>query len=228
VQSGARQFAFPFALEEGELVIAERASDLSLIERRIMEGVVAPGDGWASRYLIAPLEQAATRLLMPGNIRPEWLWLAATLLTAAGAFLFARDILWAGALLLLLSTPLDGIAERLSKLRLQRSAIRSWWCYLLPAAAAAALLALGYAVAEHQGWGCLVLAVSTIAFLLALRGETSGPQIAGRAWLAERKGMVWLMLPFAATGLWAVGLGVLAAYAAASFFWAQRQVHRLS
>jgi hypothetical protein len=228
VQSGARQFAFPSAMEEGELVIAERASDLSPIERRIMEGVVTPGDGWASRYLLAPLEQAATRLLMAGKFTPEWLWLAANFLTAAGAFLFARDVLWAGAMLLLLSTPLDGIAERLSKLRMQRSAIRSWWCYLLPAGAAAALLALGYAVSERQGWGCLVLAVSAIAFLLALRGETSGRQVTGRAWLAERKGMIWLMLPFAATGLWTAGLGLLAVYAAASFFWAQRQVHRLS
>ena len=43
---------------------------------------------------------------------------------------------------------------------------------------------------------------------------------------AERKGMSWLMLPFAVTGAWASGLGLLAAYAAGSFFWAQREVHR--
>jgi hypothetical protein len=35
------------------------------------------------------------------------------------------------------------------------------------------------------------------------------------------------MLPFAVTGAWATGLGALAVYAAGSFFWAQREAHRL-
>jgi hypothetical protein len=38
--------------------------------------------------------------------------------------------------------------------------------------------------------------------------------------------MTWLLLPFAAFGLWHAGLAALFAYAAASFFWAQREVHR--
>jgi hypothetical protein len=33
------------------------------------------------------------------------------------------------------------------------------------------------------------------------------------------------MLPFAAAGLWGTGLTLLACYAGASFFWAQRHVH---
>ena len=37
--------------------------------------------------------------------------------------------------------------------------------------------------------------------------------------------MTWLMLPFAVFGLWHAGLAFLFAYAAASFFWAQREVH---
>jgi hypothetical protein len=37
--------------------------------------------------------------------------------------------------------------------------------------------------------------------------------------------MSWLMLPFAAANLWASGLTLLAVYAGASFFWAQRQAH---
>ena len=41
----------------------------------------------------------------------------------------------------------------------------------------------------------------------------------------ERRGMAWLMLPFAAFGLWQFGLAALFAYAAASFFWAQSEVH---
>ena len=37
----------------------------------------------------------------------------------------------------------------------------------------------------------------------------------GRLWLAERKGMSWLMLPFAAANLWGTGLTLLAFYAGA-------------
>jgi len=43
--------------------------------------------------------------------------------------------------------------------------------------------------------------------------------------LAERKGMAWLIVPFAAFGYWQWGLGALLAYAAGSFFWAQREAH---
>jgi hypothetical protein len=37
--------------------------------------------------------------------------------------------------------------------------------------------------------------------------------------------MTWLILPFALIGMWLAGLFALFAYAAGSFFWAQRAVH---
>jgi predicted LPLAT superfamily acyltransferase len=40
--------------------------------------------------------------------------------------------------------------------------------------------------------------------------------------------MTWLLLPFGIFGLWGTGVGALALYAAASFFWTQRHVHRRS
>ena len=42
--------------------------------------------------------------------------------------------------------------------------------------------------------------------------------------LSPRPG--WLMLPFALAGFWHGGMAVLFAYAAGSFFWAQREAHR--
>jgi hypothetical protein len=69
------------------------------------------------------------------------------------------------------------------------------------------------------------LAAAIAAFVIALRVEAEGRDFPGQVWLAERKGMAWLLLPFAAAGLWVAGLAVLALYAAGSFFWAQRQVH---
>ena len=62
-------------------------------------------------------------------------------------------------------------------------------------------------------------------FVLARSGEGPVQAFRGGAFLAEPKGMGWLMLPFGATGQWAAGLGALALYAAGSFFWAQRQAH---
>ena len=79
---------------------------------------------------------------------------------------------------------------------------------------------------KARGWGCLSLGAATIAFQLAQQIEAEGRILPGRTWLAERKGLGWLLLPFAAAGLWGTGLTALAIYAGASFFWVQRQVHQ--
>jgi hypothetical protein len=163
---------------------------------------------------------------MPTRVMPEWLRLLAVAMTGFGAYCFAVGWLWAGALLLLLSTPLDDIADRLATLRMQSHGEASWWSYLLPAFAGAALLSLAYSLSWTSGWGCLVLALTTLAFHAALWLEVGEREIDGKIILAERKGMIWLMLPFAVTNNWLAGLLALGCYAAGSFFWAQRQVHR--
>ena len=71
----------------------------------------------------------------------------------------------------------------------------------------------------------VLLAFTTLAFLLALGIETEGRTLRGSLFLAERKGMTWLMLPFAVFAAWNVGMAVLFAYSAASFFWAQHEAH---
>ena len=114
---------------------------------------------------------------------------------------------------------------RLAKLRMQDDVRHSWWAYLLPFFSAAALVALAYALAESRGWGMVMLAFTTLAFLLALKIECAGRDVRGAVFLAERRGMAWLMLPFALLGLWHMGLALLFAYSAGSFFWAQREAH---
>jgi hypothetical protein len=71
----------------------------------------------------------------------------------------------------------------------------------------------------------VLLPFVTLAFLHALSVEVEDRRVPGAVLLAERRGMIWLLVPFALFGLWPAGFIVLCAYAAGSFFWAQLQVH---
>lgn len=226
VQGGARQFAVGEG-PVGRITIAQSASDLADAEAVILESARLPRGSWISRYLLSPLEHLmAARLLLPSSVTPGWLYIAAAVLIGLAGLLFVKGLLGAGLILLLLSTPLDGAADRLSRLRMEADHAPDWWSYTLPLVAGMALAALGYALAPTRGWGTIVLVVAAMFFLLALHGERTGEELEGEIWLAEPKGMIWLLLPFAVTNSWTIGLAALAGYASASFFWVQRQVHR--
>ena len=62
--------------------------------------------------------------------------------------------------------------------------------------------------------------------MISLHIEAADHEVEGHVWLAEPKAMAWLLLPFAIAGQWVAGLGALTLYAAGSFFWVQRQIHR--
>jgi len=219
LQAGARHLA-----ADGPVAILDSLDDLAGLERQILASAGTAEGGWARR-LLAPLERAATRLLMAGPLGPQAFGFTAAILTGIGAVAFAYGWFRTGLALLLVATPLDGIAARLARLRMQDDIGRSWWCYLLPLFAGAALVALAHALAPAHGWGMILLAFTTLAFLIALGIEIEGRKPRGSLFLAEPKGMIWLMLPFAVFGLWQAGLAALFAYAAGSFFWAQQQAH---
>jgi hypothetical protein len=124
---------------------------------------------------------------MPTSITPGLLYLSAGVLTGLGAILFAGGWLWMGGLMLLLATPLDGVAERLAALRLQGSGRGRWPARALPFLAGGALGALSFTLSGTRGWGCLVLAATTVAFLWALSGESGRRRIPERLFFAERK-----------------------------------------
>jgi hypothetical protein len=225
VQAGARQISVRGEAEDELPLVAETSEDLVELEAQIVAGAHVRRSDWVSRYLLAPVERLATQTLMPTAATPTALGLGATLLMALAGLAFAKQWLGLGLAFLLLSTPLDGIAERLGSLRLQGTKGPSWWGTLLPAVSAGVLLILAHSLSETRGWGCVALAATIIAFCVALRIEVEGRELPGRLWLAERKGMTWLMLPFAILDWWATGLILLAAYAGASFFWAQHDAH---
>lgn len=226
VQSGARQLALGGEAADDRLTIAESSEDLAEAEAVIVAGASAPSGSWISRYLLGPVEQSLTRALMASSVTPGWLYIAAVTMIGLGGLMFAKGWLAAGLVILIFSTPLEGSAERLSKLRMEGRVPPDWWGYTLPLVAALALTALGWHLTEARGWGCMALVAATVAFMLALRFEGAGRKVEGEIWLAEPKGMIWLLLPFAVGGAWTSALIALACYAAGSFFWVQRQVHR--
>ncbi len=225
VQTGARQLAIGGDPPGLHLLAAERAADLDQLQSRMIERAGGHQSDWASRYLLAPLESLAIKRLLPTPATPDQLWLANLALGGISALAFSRGWLWTGLVAFLLSTPVAGVAERLGRLRRDGSRHHSWLSRLMPAVAGAALLGLGYALWPAHGWGTVVLALTAIAFVLALQGEEPDRSQPSTLFLAEPKGMAWLMLPFAATGQWVAGMGALALYAAGSFFWAQRGRH---
>lgn len=220
VQRGARHVR----AEDG-LVITEGSGDLAALQREVVRAAVSPEGGWARRFLLSPIERAAVSALMDRPVAPATIGAAAAALTVAGAVAFGVGILWAGLALLVLAAPLDGIAGRLARLRMEDPRSGGWWRTGLPALAGAALLALGLDRAREDGWGAILLAAMAIAFLVALEIESEEREVPGATWLAEPKGMTLLMVPFALFGGWTAGLSLLFVYAAGSFFWAQRQVH---
>lgn len=225
VQAGARQISVRGDAEDELPLVAETSEDLVELEAQIVAGAHVRSTDWVSRYLLGPIERLAARTLMPTAVTPTALGLGATLLMGLAGLAFGKDWLGLGMAFLLIATPLDGIAERLGSVRLQGTRGPSWWGALLPAIAAGVLLILAFSLAETRGWGCVALAGAIIAFVVALRIEAAGREVPGRHWLAEPKGMTWLMLPFAIANMWPAGLTALACYAGASFFWAQRHAH---
>jgi hypothetical protein len=206
------------------VAILDKDEDLDELERRIIAGADVANRSW-SDYLLSPIERLATLMLVGSPLSPQLIGFGAALFTIFGAGAFYLGWSWLGLIFLLAATPLEGIATRLARLRMQSSVRQSWWAYLIPLFVAAAFIILAYRLMPAFGWGIVLLPFVTLAFLHALSVETGSGPVAGAVFLAERRGMVWLLLPFAVLRLWPAGFVVLAAYAAASFFWAQQRVH---
>jgi hypothetical protein len=225
VQSGARQVAVRGDELDEQITVAERVDDLEGAEERLAAAAAARRNDWVSAYLFAPIEGPAASALVAQPVTPGGIRLGAALLAILGLLAFAQHALGFGLVLLLVASLAEGIGERLASLRLQDEDEASWWGYVLPSLSGAAALTLGYTLAPTRGWGCIALAATAIAFVVARRIETARRIPAGRRWLAEHKGLAWLLLPFALFNAWGSGLTVLALYAGASFFWAQHHAH---
>lgn len=220
LQDGARRW--PVGGENGaEPLLVERAEQLDDFQRTLLVGSREPRRDWASRYVLAPVEEFATEQLMETRVRPLWLVWAALTLTLGAAGAFSRGWLITGLILLVLATPLDIVAGRLATLRLKPLPKRMLSRRLLWPAAGLALLALGIWESRHGGgWGAIMAAVAAAAFAEAARIEGSAG-LPGEPWLLSRRNAILLAIPFAPFGAWTTYLIALFGYAAASFFYLQ-------
>jgi hypothetical protein len=211
-----------------EPLLARNGAGLAQFERSLLTGSRGARSDLASRFVLPLVEDFATERLMEASIRPEWLLHAALALTIAGAFAFTRGWLWAGLILLVLSTPLDLVARRLGTIRLRPLADNALSNKLLWPAAGLAVAALGLWQSRHgSGWGALLAAACAIAFAQAYQLERPSQDLPLPAWLISRRNVILAGLPFAVAGAWTGYLIAILAYAAISFFFVQYLVHRM-
>lgn len=181
---------------------------------------------WASRYILPLAEDFATEQLMETRTRPVWLLWAALALTLAAGICILRGWLGAGLGLLLVSAPLDLVANRLATIRLRPLAARSWVQHSLWPAAGLALLALGWWESRPgTAWGAMVTAVTALAFAEAGRIERTAVHSEHDIWLFSRRNAIFLAIPFALAGGWTPYLVAMLLYAAVSFFLLQHVRH---
>jgi hypothetical protein len=217
LQEGALRL--PIARETGEPILAESPEELVAFQSGLFAASRGVRRDWASRYVLPPVEEFATAQLMETNVRPGWLIWAALVLTLASAVAFSKGWPIAGLVMLVLSTPLDTIAERLATLRLRPLPARMLSRMLLWPAAGIALLALGAWEWRHgSGWGALMAAVATAALAQAARTEAKSGGAPWDLWLFSRRNAIFAAIPFALGGAWTTYLVTMFVYAAGSFF----------
>src|SRR5687768_14051997 len=208
VQAGAR--LVPSATGEGRgPFIATDEEAMAGFGRRLLIASRSAREDVVSRYLLPIVEEVATEKLMQTRIKPAWLVQAGLVMTLAAAFCFTRGWHWGALALLLLSTPLDLVSQRLATLRLRPLSASMLARRLLWPAAGLALLALGWFEARHgSGWGAMVAALAGGAFAEAGRIERIGHALPAAEWHFSRRTAIWLAIPFAIGGWWSLYLAL--------------------
>ncbi len=210
----------------GEPILAENEQDLVHFQDALIAGSRGGRTDWASRYILPPIEEAATTQLLETKVRPAWLMWAALAYTIGGAIAFAEGWLVTGLVLLVLSTPLDIVANRLGTLRLRPLPSRMLTRVALWPAAGIAVLALGWwEWRNSSGWGAMITATGAIAFAEAARIEKASFPMPGEHWLLSRRNAIFAAIPFAFFSAWTAYLVFLAAYACVSFYYTQHARH---
>ncbi len=186
---------------------------------------------WPARYLYPAVENALVNLLLPAPVTGTMVRLANLIAGTAALVGFATGWLWTGLLLALVCGLLDGVENKLARVRLEVSLpgtfdqvydkLMEYGWYLAAAGhfaavsggllpfAIAALIILPAAV--HTAQAAFFRRFTGIELVDAGRIERRIRLFAGR-----RNTFLWAWLPFAVAGWWFGGFALLAAYSVAT------------
>lgn len=219
----------------GDAVTAERpifarhASDLAMLEQRIIDGSAGFREGWPARYIFPLIERIGFAKLARGPADPWWLGIVAIILAVMAIPLAAVGWFTSALCLLVISGPLSSTARRLADVRITRLRHEQRLVQARLAAAGGALLALGIRLGDDGQWGWALLAALVLGVMIALASEwRTAHRLDNRTampFMATGDGIIWLFIPFAVGQTWGAALMAAAVYAVTSFVVAQRLVH---
>lgn len=213
------------------VVLAERSERSRDAGHSMLARNSLQSGSWPERFVYAPLTSRIAPLLLDRRVEAVWLRSAAILLTVGGAAAFWWGWLWTGLALVLLAGPLDSIAARIDLARL-RDHDGGWEIrFAKGIAQGLAILALGrYAMLTTGELAYFVASVVALVTLVLanremylLRKSLDGDN-RFLPWFADGNAAIWLILPFAALGLWFFWPPAVALYAAISLFFMQNML----
>lgn len=187
---------------------------------------------WPARFIHAPIENMAVRLLLPTPITPNMITMLTMVLGFASVAAFACGWLWIGLVLMLIVGPLDGIDGKLARTRSEFSRWGDLEHVGDKIVEYGAFLALGYWFSTNgYGLAAWLVAGGTIIFALseALKGEffrrLTTRQLDDwgvferrfRIIGGRRNTFFWTYIPFGAAGMWFDGFVTILLYAALTF-----------
>lgn len=197
------------------------------VEQAIAAGATLRHAGWLDRYLFDPLARRIAPRAMAAMIDPAWFRGGSCLLLAAFALLCLLGWPLTGLLVAMVSGPTDMLGRHIAAVSMRSRRDGPDWSQWRRAAGAAALLAMGWSL-RSLGWGTIALTAATLGAMIAIHDHE---RLIGRParrplWLAEPDALIWMLLPFAATGWWIAGLAAQAIFALVSLLAVQRLTAR--
>jgi 1L-myo-inositol 1-phosphate cytidylyltransferase / CDP-L-myo-inositol myo-inositolphosphotransferase len=212
------------------------AADQPVALERLLEAAQPHVLDWPARFIHPLLESSLARLVLPTAVGAPLVIFTATLLGLIAAGCFATGWLWPGLLLIILASPLEGLAAKLSRIRVEQGLMQRFGSGLSLMTELACYAGLAWyfsmKLALSAAWPMLLLV--SLSRLAAMAQQHFHYRFTGRPlddagpldrkirlFASHKHTHFWAMLPFAATNLWWVGYKFIAFCAVLTFFLAQ-------
>lgn len=203
---------------ENPPILATDAGSAAAAEAGIIRGTRAMHEGWAARWIEAPLVEWTLPLLFPRSVEPLWPGALAALLALGAGGAALAGLRWLMLIPLLFAGLLRLIARRLSAVQARTLSHATIIARIGDAGLIVSSLGLGLGLMHERGqWGWLLLGALLPTFTVLITLQRRANAWAGAAgepaWLARADELPWALLPVAAIAGWGAGLAALCGYA---------------